>query len=175
LIFLHIAQSRRDGGRDLPLGEFIRQFRGLAATAKARDIAGLFLHIRRLSDFEDHRDEIGNLLEAMRENSRPIAARALGLIGEAQFQSRLAELYGVERFWYAKYVGEADGLPIVLEAALAQTETEGHHRFFGLNFSPTFGDPLGDTHLELADESDRLGRRDERSRSVPCTFSISPM
>ena len=152
LIFLHIAKGRRDGERDLPLGSFIRQFRGLASTTKARDIASLFPQIRRLSDFEDHRDVIDHLLEAMREASRPIPAKALGLIGEAQFRSRFAEFYGVERFWYAKYIGEADGLPIVLEVALAHTEAEGHRQYFGLNFSPTFDDPFGGCHLKLADD-----------------------
>jgi hypothetical protein len=52
LIFLTIAKNRHDGNRDLPLGEFIRQFRGLSSTAKAREIAGLFPQIRHLPDFE---------------------------------------------------------------------------------------------------------------------------
>ncbi|MGA7235933.1 MAG: hypothetical protein WBY44_09645 [Bryobacteraceae bacterium] len=152
MIFLHIAKGRRDGERDLPLGSFIRQFRGLASTTKARDIASLFPQIRRLSDFEDHRDVIDHLLETMREASRPVPAKALGLIGEAQFRSRLAEFYGVERFWYAKYIGDADGLPIVLEVALAHTQVDCGYRYFGLNFSPTFGDPFGGCHLKLADD-----------------------
>src|SRR5262245_34519582 len=99
LIFLYIARSRRPEGRDLPLGEFIRQFRGLPSTVKAKEIANLFTQIRRLSDFEAQEDLIGRLLLAMRENSRPVPAKALGLIGEAQFRRRLDDLYGEKRFW----------------------------------------------------------------------------
>ena len=157
LIFLNLAKSRRDGDRDLPLGEFIRQFRGLTSTAKAREIARLFPQIDRLGDFEARQEATSLLLRAMRASSRPVPAKALGLIGEAQFRRRFGDLYGIERFWYAKYIGEAEGLPVVLEAALAQTEAECKHRFFGLNFSPTFGDPLGECQLELADDFDVRG------------------
>jgi hypothetical protein len=134
------------------LGSFIRQFRGLASTAKARDIAGVLGSVQRLSDFEDHPEEVGALLKAMQESSRPVPARSLGLIGEEQFRRRFEELYGVERFWYAKHMGEAEGLPIVFEVALAHTGMEGENRYFGLNFSPTFGDPFGGCRLELTDD-----------------------
>ena len=152
LIFLNIAKIRRDGGRDLPLGEFIRQFRGLTSTTKAREIAAHFSEIRRLSDFKEYEDVIGNLLAAMQDSSRPVPTKALGVIGEDQFRSRFEEWYGLTRFWYAKHLGESEGLPFVLEVALAHTEAEDEHRYFGLNFSPTFGDPLSDAHLELADD-----------------------
>ena len=49
---------------------------------------------------------------------------------------RIEELHGIKRFWYAKFLGEADGMPIVLEAALAEVEEEGVQTpYFGLNFS----------------------------------------
>ena len=35
LVFSHIGHARK-GGRDLPLGEFVRQFQGLTSTAKAK-------------------------------------------------------------------------------------------------------------------------------------------
>ena len=47
---------------------------------------------------------------------------------------------------------EDDGLPLVIETALARTKSEGKHRFFGLNFSPTFGDPFRDSFLHLSDD-----------------------
>jgi hypothetical protein len=153
LIFLTIAKNRRDGNRDLPLGEFIRQFRGLSSTAKAREIAGLFPPIRHLPDFEAQEAIIPVLLEALQERSRPVPAKALGLIGEEQFRGRFGELYGVHRFWYSKYADkDGDGLPLVIEAALAETESEGKHRFFGLNFSPAFGDPFYGSALRLSDD-----------------------
>jgi len=152
LIFLTIAKNSRDGNRDLPLGEFIRQFRGLSSTAKAREIAELFPNIRHLPDFEAQEATIPVLLKALQQRSRPVPAKMLGLIGEAQFRARFEEWYGVQRFWYSKHVGEDDGLPLVIETALAQTKSEGKHRFFGLNFSPTFGDPFRDSRLHLSDD-----------------------
>ena len=151
LIFLTIAKSRRDGNRDLPLGEFIRQFRGLSSTAKAREIAGLFPTIRHLPDFEAQEATIPALLKALQQRSRPVPAKTLGLIGEAPFRERFEQWYGVHHFWYKQYVGEDRGLPLIIEAALAQTKSEGQHRFFGLNFSPTFGDPFQGSFLQLSD------------------------
>jgi DNA topoisomerase VI subunit B len=158
LIFLHIGQSRRPGGRDLPLGEFVRQFRGLARSAAAKKITKLFPEIHRLSDFESRPEVLRRLLAAMESNSRPVPARVLGLIGEAQFRARFEEWYGVERFWYAKESGEADGLPFTLEAVLAHTEeeeTEDH--FFALNFSPVYDDPLGRSWFKLAEDCGGYG------------------
>jgi hypothetical protein len=152
LIFLSINKNRRDGNRDLPLGEFIRQFRGLSSTAKAREIAGLFPNIRHLPDFEAQEATIPVLLEALKERSRPVPAKTLGLIGEEQFRARFEEWYGVHHLWYSKYVGEDGGLPLIIETALAQTKSAGKHRFFGLNFSPTFGDPFRDSYLRLSDD-----------------------
>src|SRR5215212_11428306 len=37
LVFSHIGHADK-GGRDLPLGEFIRQFQGLTSTAKAKAV-----------------------------------------------------------------------------------------------------------------------------------------
>src|SRR5215217_7237345 len=46
LVFSHIAHFRR-GGRDLPLGEFVRQFRGLSGTSKAREVCREFPEVRQ--------------------------------------------------------------------------------------------------------------------------------
>jgi hypothetical protein len=154
LISLHNGRSRRQLGRDLPLGEFVRQFRGLRRTAKAREITALVPEIRRLSDFEGREDEIARLLRAMQVNSQPVEAKALGVIGADQFRSRFEEWYGVERFWYAKRL--EDSGPYVLEVALAETKEErgARHHYFGLNFSPTFGDPLKKYSFEWDENSE---------------------
>jgi hypothetical protein len=52
LVFSHIAHGRR-GGRDLPLGEFVRQFRGLSSTTKAKAVCAGFGDVTRLSGFEE--------------------------------------------------------------------------------------------------------------------------
>ena len=116
------------------------------------------------------RCDYGNLLAAMSsDGSRPVQAKGgRSLIGEDQFRSRFAEWYGLTRFWYAKHLGESEGLPFVLEVALAHTEAEDNHRYFGLNFSPTFGDPLSDTQVELMDDLSGWG-------GVMKVFSIEAM
>lgn len=69
LVFSHISHAR-NGGRDLPLGEFVRQFRGLSGTKKAKAVAAILDDVSRLSDFEERPERVGGLLAAMREHSR---------------------------------------------------------------------------------------------------------
>jgi DNA topoisomerase VI subunit B len=156
LISLHNARSRRQEGRDLPLGEFLRQFRGLRRSAQRREITALFPEFRRLSDFDGREEAIGRLLAAMQSKSRAVEAKTLGLIGADRFRSRFEEWYGVKRFWYAKRLDASGKLPYVLEVALAETKEEprARHHYFGLNFSPTFGDPLKDHSLQWDENSE---------------------
>jgi DNA topoisomerase VI subunit B len=76
LVFSHIAHARKRG-RDLPLGEFVRQFQGLTSTAKARAVAKQmgedFTH---LSDFEGDEGRVAELLGAMQAATRAPKARA---------------------------------------------------------------------------------------------------
>src|SRR5215211_7064093 len=71
LIFSHIAYAR-SSGKNLPLGEFVRQFAGLTSTAKAkvvsRHLPSGFTH---LSDFEDKPEAVAGLLAAMQAESKP--------------------------------------------------------------------------------------------------------
>src|SRR5205085_2671634 len=54
--------------------------------------------------------------------------------------------YGVKRYWYKKCAVEVAGIPFVVEVAVAETKRRGR-LFHGVNFSPTFGDPLAETKL----------------------------
>jgi hypothetical protein len=146
LVFSHIAHVRR-GGRDLPLGEFVRQFRGLSSTAKAKAVLARFADIRHLSDFEEHPEKVGELLAAMREDSKAPSHNVLGVVGEGHFRARFEEAYDVREFTYKRAKGHfPSGLPFVFEFALAVTEAPGH-LYCGINFSPTFGDPLEGTKI----------------------------
>src|SRR5262249_31350598 len=73
---------------------------------------------------------------------------ALGLLGEDHLRARLDAWYGVKRWWYRKASVTVGGVPYVLEVALAATERRGG-LFHGVNFSPTFEDPLANTALEV--------------------------
>jgi DNA topoisomerase VI subunit B len=148
LVFLHIAQQRQDATRDLLLRDFVRQFRGLTATAKAAAVCAQVPSVRRLSDFDGDADSVDALLQAMCNHAACPKPSLLGLIGETALRTRLNAWHGIipGRWWYACTTAEDDGIPIIVEAAVAETETEGD-LYTGINFSPTFEDPTGQTHL----------------------------
>jgi hypothetical protein len=149
LVFNHIAAAQRAGAPGLTLGEFIRQFRGLSGTAKAKAVAADLPGIRRLADFVDNEAAVDVLLAAMQREARPPKADVLGWVGPDHLRSCFAAWYGVrpERFWYHRVRSEADGMPYIVEAAVAETEQPGDV-FCGINFSPTFTDPLAQTFLQ---------------------------
>ncbi len=156
LIYTHIKDAR-DGGRDLPLGEFIRQFQGLKRPEKAKAAsASLNGQVRHLSDFVkmDERSRYSTihlLLEAMKKESEAPMHKALGKLGKPHFQARFEQMYGIvdpSRVWYQNVEGVQYGKPYRFEVALAETEDEGH-LFTGINYSPAFGDPFGDMALHI--------------------------
>jgi hypothetical protein len=154
LVFSHIGHARRSqGGRDLPLGEFVRQFQGLTSTAKARaavkqaELGEGFTH---LSDFADDEEKVGKLLAAMQAATKEPKATALGAVGKKHFEAFFEGVYGSEAVIEHKYVRKSgtlpSGLPLTFEFALATLDEPGH-LYCGINFSPTFGDPLEGTTL----------------------------
>lgn len=146
LVFSHIAHTRR-GGRDLPLGEFVRQFRGLSGSKKAKAVAARFNDVSHLSGFEARPDSVGDLLAAMCEQSKPPSHSVLGVVGGDHYRARFEASYDVQEFTYKRVKGSfPSGLPFVFEFALAITEAPGH-LYCGINFSPTFGDPLEGTKI----------------------------
>ena len=148
LVFSHIAHARK-GGRDLPLGEFVRQFQGLASTAKAKGVVvqmgGGFTH---LSDFADDEGEVASLLAAMQAATKEPKAAAFGFVGKEHFEAFFERVYGsvIEHKYVRKSGTLPSGLPFTFEFALATLEEPGH-LYCGINFSPTFGDPLEGTTL----------------------------
>jgi hypothetical protein len=145
LVFSHIAQARQ-GDRDLPLREFVRQFRGLTGTGKAKAVCSRLPHISRLSDFEADPAAVALLLEAMKAEARAPSPSVLGLVGADSFRTRFHQWYGVKRSWYRKVSLELPEFPFTFEVALAETERVGSF-FSAINFSPTFEDPSASTPL----------------------------
>jgi DNA topoisomerase VI subunit B len=149
LVFNHIAHARA-GGKDLPLGEFVRQFQGLSSTRKAKAVCSVVPWISHLSDFADKPEDIGILLAAMQEQTKPPKPAALGWVGRGHFETFFESTYGrVKEFKYARNSSTLpSGLPITFEVALATLDGNEHgHLYCGINFSPTFGDPLQGTTL----------------------------
>jgi len=150
LVFSHIGHARRSqGGRDLPLGEFVRQFQGLTSTAKAKAVVKQmgegFTH---LSDFADNEGKVEELLKAMQAATKEPKAKALGFVGKEHFETFFERVYGsvIENTYVRKSDTLPSGLPFTFECALATLEEPGH-LYCGINFSPTFGDPLEGTTL----------------------------
>jgi DNA topoisomerase VI subunit B len=146
LVFSHVADARR-GGRDVPLGEFVRQFRGLSSSAKAKTVCSTLPNIKRLSDFEGDPEKAGALLAAMQANSKVPSQAVLGVVGEEHFHTSFEAAYDVREFTYKKAKGHfPSGLPFTFEFALAVTDMPGR-LYCGINFSPSFGDPLEGTRI----------------------------
>jgi DNA topoisomerase VI subunit B len=148
LVFSHIGHARK-GGRHLPLGEFVRQFQGLTSTAKARSVLKEmgegFTH---LSDFEGNEGKVADLLAAMQAATKEPKAKALGFVGKEHFETFFERVYGsvIENTYVRKSGTLPSGLPLTFEFALATLDEPGH-LYCGINFSPTFGDPLEGTTL----------------------------
>jgi len=156
LVYSHIGHYRHEDGDDLPLRTFVRQFKGLSATKKAKAVCEYFPQIRMLSDFEDAPDgeqKIAGLLEMMKTYSDPPSAGTLGFVGKEHFRERFEDYYGeVLRFDYKKTTGELHtGMPYVVEFAIAELPWEAQEGalFTAVNYSPTFGDPLEDVRFRV--------------------------
>ena len=133
------------GGPDLLLRDFVRQFKNLSATARAKAVCAHLPTVKYLSDFEYQEAEVGRLLSAMQAAGEAPEPDVLGCAGADGFKSRWDRWYGVERYWYKKAVWcRSDGIPFVIEAAVAETAVEGNF-WTGVNFSPTFEDPFANT------------------------------
>jgi DNA topoisomerase VI subunit B len=147
LVFSHIAHAH-DGGQDLPLGTFVRQFAGLTSTKKAKAVCSRMPSgITHLSDFEHDPESVVLLLAAMKGETKEPKAASLGHVGEEHFRNFFEGIYEVNELKYVKRSGTLpSGLPVTFECALATLEEPGH-LYCGINFSPTFGDPLEGTSL----------------------------
>ncbi len=144
LVYHEIAHARQ-GGKDKPLREFVREFRGLTSTAKAKAVCAQVPEIRKLSDLDGRDDAIIRLLESMREQSAEPKPAVLGLVGEAHMRQRLEEWHDAipDSFVYSKRLGIDHGLPFAVEvSSIMMNGGDGVRPDIGINFSPPFGDPF---------------------------------
>jgi hypothetical protein len=149
LLYSHINHHRYEGGEDLRLRDFVRQFKGLSATAKAKTVCSVFPEFKTLSDFGSPEDVL-SLLDIMKDCSDAPSHTTLGSVGKDHFGERFEEYYGeLLRFDYKKVTGNLmTGMPYVFEFAIAETEEfEEGGLYTAVNYSPTFGDPLEDVRF----------------------------
>ncbi|MDP9358215.1 MAG: ATP-binding protein, partial [Chloroflexota bacterium] len=143
LVHGHVAEARQGRAVDLPLGRFVRTFEGLKSTAKAKAVADRVSGVRHLSDLAEDDVRLRALWAALRSEAAPVKPDRLGRIGPDHIRARWEQDYGIvgDRFWYHRKAELVDGLPLLVEAAVAETETDGGLTT-AINFSPTFADPL---------------------------------
>jgi hypothetical protein len=133
----------------------VRQFKGLSATKKAKAVCDAFPDIKTLSDFENvGPTEIAYLLDLMKRHSDAPSHTTLGYVGREHFERCFRRFYGgVYRFGYKKFSGVLpSGMPYIFEFAIAEVEGQGEV-FTGVNFSPTFDDPLQDERFRAHDRN----------------------
>ena len=147
LVFSHIAHAEHNGGRDLPIGEFIRQFRGLSSPSKAKAVRAALNGIEHLSDFVDKPEWVSALLSAMQMRSKAPNHRVFGRVGPERFEDIFRRVYDVKEFnyqWAKDHT--AGGLPYIFEIAVAVTDAPGD-LYYGINYTAAFDDPLEGTLL----------------------------
>ncbi len=150
LVFAYV-ETDKEAGRSRTLRDFVREFRGLTSTRKAKSVCDEFPSIARLADLEQRPDGVRPLLDAMRLHAAEPSHDVLGAVGEEHFRQRLNAAYGVKRIWYDRKRGfTRDGVPFVFEVALAETEECGRVHI-GVNHSPSYDDPLASTTLRAGD------------------------
>ncbi|PLS79750.1 MAG: ATP-binding protein [Chloroflexi bacterium] len=185
LVFHEVAHARR-GGVDKLLRDFVREFKGLSSTQKAKAVTDSLPHIKRLSDFDERRDDVAALLAAMQAHSDPPKPDTLGAVGREYMRSRLEAWHDTmpDTFEYERRKGADGGVPFVVEAASVWTRKPGEV-YMGVNFSPPFGDPFAETYLECKDingysvagflytaRAGTVGRYRSPDYHVPCAIAV---
>jgi hypothetical protein len=145
LVFSHIAAAKQPRGTDLLLRDFVRQFRNLSRNDKAQAVCAALPGVTHLSDFDEmHATAVRLLHTQMCQVGKAPSPDVLGEVGEAHMRHCFDDWYGVKRFWYDARKTSHEGVPCVVEVAMAET-VEGGDLWTGINFSPTFETPCAQT------------------------------
>jgi DNA topoisomerase VI subunit B len=142
-----ISKDDEDGS-SRTVREFIRQFRGFTGSAKQKRVLDdTGLHRTALVDLAKHGSMdaamVGSLLGAMEAHSRPVKAKALGVIGNDHIRSRM-EAVGceMESFQYRKVEDTEDGVPYIIEVAFGHRPGHSRRLITGVNWSPGILNPF---------------------------------
>jgi DNA topoisomerase VI subunit B len=139
-----------DTGRTRMVRELVAEFCYLTGSAKLKAVLdAVNMHRTRLSDLADG-DDLNTklvrwLLEAMKEHSKPVKARLLGVIGKDHLATRFA-LLGAEMgsFEYHKIESPpTEATPEVVETAFAWCPRKTQRQLItGVNWSPGLVNPF---------------------------------
>jgi DNA topoisomerase VI subunit B len=161
LLAAYLIEDRATG-RIRTVREFVAEFAGLKGTQKQKavtDAAGL--SGKTIEDLVDGGDiaalSVHALLAAMRQASRPIKAKELGMLGHAHLATFLEQYTAIvpESITYKKCDGLADGLPYMLEVAFGWQSTTALDSqcdmHVGLNWTPALKAPIPELPMLLGD------------------------
>jgi hypothetical protein len=137
------------GKGDMPLGEFLKDFRGFSSRAKASKVRKSVSDVRTLADLTD--EGIETLYREMCVVAKEPTHNVLGsAIGEAHLVGALHRFHGEPgyrgRSWYKTLKTHLNGALAIVEVAVVETQRAGGV-YIGINHSPTYADPLAETYL----------------------------
>ena len=123
-----------------------REFDGLSGSVKQKAIRTVAAGVTHLSGLDGRDDVIAALHDAMlaTRQAHPAAAARPGRRATTTVGCSTAA-YGVRRFWFKTATLTVDGVPWIIEVAVADTVKPGR-TWFACNHAPAFGDPLGRTY-----------------------------
>ena len=154
LIGAYLA-NERETDTHRTVRDFVGEFKGLAGTVKRKavteelDLSRSYLE-DLVTDGALDRGTIADLLDAMQNNSKPVNAKALGIIGDDHIRGWMDWNFQTgESFQYKKIMGDTDGLPFVLEVAFGQmggdiADCVHFIKTNALNWTPTISKPWDD-------------------------------
>jgi len=148
LIVAHVAHDQ-DHGSETTVRDFVAGFRGLSASKKRTaildNIDASRLSLAKFYDEGRNHDGVAQLLAAMKDMSKPVNPKDLGVIGRAHLEHRFreADKESSETFKYVAKFDTADGLPWGVEVAFAWAPGASSRRLItGVNFSPAIINPF---------------------------------
>ena len=138
---------------DQPVGSLIQEFKGTSRNWRTIQKA---VSAKTVAQLADSATEISALHSALLTTNPAPKPEVLGRVGPDHFRQRLDDRFKIigDRFWYKHQWGIADGMPYLIEVAIAETEHPSDV-FYGLNYSVPFSDPLSTTAL-VYDGQERL-------------------
>lgn len=146
LITAHIAHDQ-DHGSETTVRDFVASFRGLSGsrkrTAVLDDINASRLSLAKFYGEGRNRDGVARLLAAMRDMSKPVKPKDLGVIGRDHLERCFREAGAEpETFKYIAEFSTTDELPWGIEIAFAWYPGPSRRLITGVNFSPAIINPF---------------------------------
>ena len=178
LVTGYIAHDQ-DNGASRTVREVTAEFRGLAGSAKQKKVlAAADLQRAHLSDLVGvsgvDRDRLESWLQAMKDHSKPVKPKALGVIGEGRFRKRFEDCgCMMESFQHKQVMGTTDGMPWVIETAFGYLNDDSAERRIvtGINWSAALSNPFRELG-KFGDSLDSVLSRQYVSWHEPVIFVL---